>query len=82
MPLMMQVSIVNMTAMKLHGSKERSRFMPEAMASIGSEMHHAASRFAAAASDAAVADDVKTALAALSDVTRQCVACHNGFRVQ
>ena len=45
-------------------------------------MHHAASRFAVAANDAAVADDVKPALAALSDVTRLCVACHSGFRVE
>ena len=46
------------------------------------EMHRAASRFAVATIDAAVAGDVKPALAALSDVTRQCLACHSGFRVQ
>ena len=40
------------------------------------------SRFAVATIDAAVAGDVKPALAALSDVTRQCLACHSGFRVQ
>ncbi|OGT88243.1 MAG: hypothetical protein A2286_03125 [Gammaproteobacteria bacterium RIFOXYA12_FULL_61_12] len=73
---------LGMTAMKLHGAKERSQYMPEAMAAIGSEMHRAASRFAVAASNAAVVDEVRPALAALSDVTRQCVACHNGFRVQ
>jgi len=73
---------LGMTAMRLHGGHEASQFMPKGMAAIGAEMHHAASRFAVAASDAAVENDVKPALAALSEVTRQCVVCHSGFRVQ
>jgi cytochrome c556 len=68
--------------MELHGTHEVGQYMPKAMAAIGTKMHHSASRFAVAASDAAVADDVKPALAALSDVVRQCVACHSGFRLQ
>lgn len=63
------------------GAHELGRYMPKAMAAIGTEMHRTASRFAEATSDAAVAGDVKPALAALSEVTRQCVACHSGFRV-
>jgi len=73
---------LGMTSLELHGAHEVGQYMPKAMAAIGTEMHRSASRFAVAASDAAVADDVKPALAALSDVTRQCVACHSGFRVQ
>jgi hypothetical protein len=72
---------LGMSAMRLHGANEASQYMPNGMAAIGAEMHRAASRFAVAASDAAVEDDVKPALAALSEVTRQCVACHSGFRV-
>lgn len=73
---------LGMTSMELHGAHEVGQYMPKAMAAIGTEMHRSASRFAVAASDAAVGDDVKPALAALSDVIRQCVACHSGFRVQ
>jgi len=73
---------LGMTAMRLHGAHEAGQYMPKGMAAIGAEMHHAASRFAVAASDAAVENDVKPALAALSEVTRQCVACHSGYRVQ
>lgn len=73
---------LGMTSLQLHGAQEVGQYMPKAMAAIGTDMHHAASRFAVAANDAAVADDVKPALAALSDVTRQCVACHSSFRVQ
>jgi len=73
---------LGMTSMELHGAHEVGQYMPEEMAAIGTEMHRSASRFAVAASNAAVADDVKPALAALSDVLRQCIACHNNFRLQ
>jgi cytochrome c556 len=52
-------------------------FMPEPMRAIGTNMHRATSRFAVAARDAEVTGD----LGALSAVMRQCVACHEGFRV-
>ncbi len=73
---------LGMSSLELHGAHEVGQYMPKAMAAIGTEMHRAASRFAVAASDAAVAGDVKPALAALSDVIRRCLACHSGFRVQ
>ncbi|MCB1761114.1 MAG: hypothetical protein KDI68_15190 [Gammaproteobacteria bacterium] len=73
---------LGMSSMALHGAHEVGQYMPKAMAAIGTEMHRSASRFAVAANDAAAADDIKPALAALSSVIRQCVACHNGFRVQ
>jgi hypothetical protein len=73
---------LGMTSLQLHGAHENAQYMPQAMAAIGTRMHRAASRFAVAANDAAVAGDVKPALAALADVTRQCVACHTGFRLQ
>jgi cytochrome c556 len=55
--------------------------MPKGMQEIGTQMHHAASRFAVAAENAAVGDDVRPALAALGDVMRQCVACHAAYRL-
>jgi len=44
-------------------------------------MHHAASRFAVTSQEAAVTDDLRRALEGLAEVTRQCVACHAGYRL-
>ncbi|MBL0123781.1 MAG: hypothetical protein IPP88_13985 [Betaproteobacteria bacterium] len=73
---------LGLTSLKLHGAHEVSKYMPAGMQAIGSEMHRAASRFAVAAKDAGATGDVKPALAALTGVTAQCVACHAGFRIQ
>jgi len=73
---------LGMSSLKLHGAHEVGTHMPPAMAAIGSEMHRAASRFAVAANDAAVSGEFRVALSALSQVTRQCIACHNGYRLQ
>lgn len=73
---------LGMTSLELHGAHDVAPYMPAPMRKIGSGMHRAASQFAIAAGDAAASGDVKPALAALADVTAQCVACHEGFRVQ
>lgn len=73
---------LGMTSLELHGAHDVAPYMPAPMRKIGSGMHRAASRFAIAAGDAAASGDVKPALAALANVTAQCVACHEGFRVQ
>lgn len=73
---------LGMSSLKLHGAQEVSKYMPDGMARIGTEMHHAASRFAVEAANAGASGDLKPALAALSGITRQCVACHSGYRVQ
>lgn len=69
---------LGMTSLTLHGGAHMAPYMPQAMQAIGTEMHHAASRFARSAHEG----DLKKSLADLSDVTRQCVACHAGYRVQ
>lgn len=73
---------LGMSSLALHGAHDLAPFMPEGMQNIGTEMHRAASRFALAAKDASATGDVKPALAALADVSRQCVACHSSYRVQ
>ena len=73
---------LGMSSMALHGAHEIAPFMPEGMQKIGTEMHHAASRFAIEAQNAAATGDTRPALTALSQVMRQCVACHTGYRVQ
>lgn len=73
---------LGMTAMKLHGAKEASRFMPEGMQLAGTAMHHGASRFAQASINASVTGDLSGALNALSEMTASCVSCHAGYRLQ
>jgi hypothetical protein len=73
---------LGMTSLKLHGASDIAPFMPQAMQDIGTEMHRAASRLAIEATNAGVSGDVRGALAALSKVTAQCVACHTAYRVQ
>lgn len=73
---------LGMTSLERHGAHAVGPFMPEAMRTTGTAMHRAASQFAVTASDGSATGDVRPALAALARVTAQCVACHDGFRVQ
>ena len=73
---------LGMSSLKLHGASEVAPHMPPAMREAGTAMHRAASRFAVAVNDTAVSGDIQPALAALSEVTEACVACHSGFRLQ
>jgi hypothetical protein len=73
---------LGMTSLKLHGAAESSKYMPKGMQEAGTNMHHAASRFAIVANNAAVKGDVKPALSALTKVTQACVACHSNYRLQ
>ncbi len=72
---------LGMSSLEAHGAAHLAPFMPEAMQRIGTEMHRAASRFAVAAENASVGNDVRPALAALGDVMAQCVACHAAYRL-
>ena len=72
---------LGMSSLEAHGAAHLAPYMPQGMQRIGTEMHHAASRFAVAAENASVSNDVRPALAALGDVMRQCVACHAAYRL-
>jgi hypothetical protein len=73
---------LGMSSLKLHGAHDVSRFMPQGMQDTGTAMHRSASRFAIAAQNSAATGDAKPALAALTEVTRTCVACHASYRIQ
>ena len=64
-----------------HGASHMAQMMPKEMQAIGTAMHKAASQFAITVVDAGTDDDLKPALAALSKVTQQCIACHSAYRV-
>jgi len=73
---------LGMSSLKLHGAHDVSKFMPQGMQDTGTAMHRSASRFAIAAQNSAATGDAKPALAALTEVTRACVACHAAYRIQ
>lgn len=74
-------SRLGMSSMALHGAAHMSKIMPKEMAAIGTEMHHAASRFALSARDADIDGGLSKAFGALSEVMQQCVSCHSSYRV-
>jgi len=69
---------LGMSALESHGAKHRARFMPEGMRQAGTEMHHAASRFARTAQEG----DLTATVKALPTITQACVACHSGYRIR
>ena len=73
---------LGMSSLQLHGAHDVAEYMPKGMQDAGTAMHHSASRFAIEAKNAAVTGDVWPALAALSSVMAQCVACHTSYRLK
>jgi cytochrome c556 len=72
---------LGMSSLDEHGASHMAGFMPKEMQAIGTEMHHAASRFAVSVRNAEVNGDLRPAMTDLAKVSRQCVACHAGFRI-
>ena len=72
---------LGMSSLNLHGASHMGKFMPKAMGVIGTNMHRAASRFATSARDAELDGGLNKAFLALSEVMKQCVACHSGYKV-
>jgi hypothetical protein len=75
-------SRLGMSSLAAHGAAHMAPFMPPAMQDIGTAMHRAASRFARTAQEADVTNDLPHALGALAEVTRQCVNCHQHYRIR
>lgn len=59
-----------------------AQHMPEEMRALGYAMHDSASKFAEEAAKAPPGGDLKPALAALAQVTQNCVACHSAYRLK
>jgi len=72
---------LGMSSMDIHGASHMGKLMPKEMAIIGTNMHHAASRFALAARDAEIEGGLEKAFGALSDVMQECVACHTAYKI-
>jgi hypothetical protein len=72
---------IGMSSLTVHGASHIAPYLPKQMQEIGTQMHKAASQFALAAQDASVDGNLKRAVGALSEITRQCVACHASYRI-
>ena len=72
---------LGMSSLEAHGARHMAAMMPESMQAIGTAMHDSASRFSLIAQEAAVTGNLARALGGLAEITRQCVACHVGYRL-
>ena len=72
---------LGLSSLEAHDAAHLAAYMPQAMQDIGTRMHRPASRFAVEAQNAGASNDLRPALAALSQVMRQCVACDAAFRL-
>jgi len=68
---------IGMSSLALHNAAHMAPYMPKNMQYIGTEMHHAASRFAIVVKEG----DTLKALDELAKITQQCVACHAAYRI-
>jgi hypothetical protein len=78
-------SRLGMSSLDLHGASHIAKFMPDAMAAAGTEMHRAASRFVITAQDAEMTpgkDAQHAVYGALQEVTSACNACHQAYRIR
>jgi cytochrome c556 len=72
---------LGMSSMQSHGASHMAPYMPKGMQAAGTDMHHAASRFAVTARNAEVEGGLAKAFGALSEVMATCVACHSAYRI-
>lgn len=73
---------LGMSSLEAHGAAHMAPYLPKPMQDIGAEMHHAASRFARTAQDAAVKGDLSPVLAGYSKILQQCNVCHSAYRIR
>lgn len=71
---------LGMSSVEIHYKRFVGKYMPKGMRNISKEMHKAASDFALSAREAEKDGGLNRAFAALSQVMKQCVACHDLYR--
>lgn len=73
---------LGMSSVEIHYQKFVGKYMPKGMRGIGRQMHEAASDFALSAREAEKDGDLNRTLTDLSQVMKQCVACHDVYRAE
>jgi hypothetical protein len=64
------------------GLQSGHSYMPPAMLSFGSAMHMNARELVVTLRDAEVTGDVAKVMSSLNNVTKQCVGCHDAFKLK
>lgn len=76
---------LGMSSLSLHGAAHIAKFIPKEMGKVGTQMHHAASKFAIAVQNAELEPGKKAqrkVYRALQQVTQNCNACHQSYRIR
>ena len=73
---------LGMSSVEIHYQKFVGKYLPKGMRQISRQMHQAATDFALSAREAEKEGDLNKAFAALSQVMKQCVACHDLYRAE
>jgi len=73
---------LGLSSLEAHGAAHMAPYMPKPMQDIGTAMHRAASRLAQTAQEAAVEGDMAPVQEGLAALLRQCVACHETYRLR
>ncbi len=71
---------LGMSSVEIHYQKFVGKYLPKGMRQISRRMHQAATDFALSAREAEKDEDLSKAFVALSQVMKQCVACHELYR--
>ncbi len=76
---------IGMSSLGRHGAAQVAKYMPDGMQAIGTEFHHAASRFVIAVQNADMEpseESQRAIFAALGDIGAACNACHTAYRLR
>ena len=73
---------LGMSSVEIHYQKFVGKYLPKGMRQISKQMHQAATDFALSARETKQKEDLNKAFASLSQVMKQCVACHKLYKAQ
>jgi cytochrome c556 len=73
---------IGMSSLEKHGAAHMAPYMPKPMQDIGTQMHRAASRFSRTAQEAVVKSNMAPVLDDFSTLLKQCIACHDSYRLR
>ena len=73
---------IGMSSLETHGAAHMAPYMPKPMQDIGTQMHRAASRFSRTAQEAVVKGNMAPVLDDFSTLLKQCIACHDSYRLR
>ena len=76
---------LGMSSLTTHGAAHLGKYMPQAMRALGTQMHHAASRFVIVVRNAELESGKaaqREVYKALQGIVENCNACHSSYRIR